>query len=150
MKKPENIEEHIKQQLDESLTSLPDSVQQKLALARQKALLAAKQASHNTVSTGANVHSIGSKTRQWHKPVWAMAASLCVLVPLWYASDKTQPVNETLVSVETSSPFVEQRSNLSGLDIMWTMAELDEEEMELLDNLEFAMWLSEQQDIAHG
>ncbi len=157
MKKPEDIESQVKQSLDASVDTLPESVRTKLAAARHKALQAA--AANRTTAgnvTGIHKKALQARSKQWHKPVWAMAASLCVMVPLWYASqDSSNPTDvHGLVGLDistTDSPLAAQSTTLSALDIMSTLAELDDEEMELLDNLEFALWLSEQEQAsAHG
>ncbi len=160
MKKPEDIEQHIKQHLDASVDALPESVTKKLAAARQKALLAAaahssasstlNSASHSNV-TGIHKRTQAKQAPQWNKPLWAVAASLCVMVPLWYANQSVTPSSSVDELVALDSPLSAQSTTLSALDIMSTLAELDDEEMELLDNLEFALWLSKQeQTSAHG
>jgi len=157
MKKPEEIESQVKHSLDASVEGLPASVREKLAAARHKALQAAaanKAPTRNV--TGIHSKASQQQAKQWSKPVWAMAASLCVMVPLWYASQNlTGPTDQLeLVALDistTGSPLSAQSTTLSALDIMSTLAELDDEEMELLDNLEFALWLSEQEQAsAHG
>ncbi len=166
MKKPEDIEQHLKQQLDASVDALPASVTNKLAAARLKAVQAAKAASANRQTSSQPVSQISDhlsekvspifgapsqKARPWAKPVWAMAASLCVMVPLWYASQNVNESADSTVLAALDSPLSAQSTTLSALDIMSTLAELDDEEMELLDNLEFALWLSKQeQTSAHG
>jgi hypothetical protein len=159
MKKPEDIEQHIKQHLDASVDALPESVTKKLAAARQKALLAAAHSSENSSAnsalnsnvTGIHKRAQAKQATQWNKPLWAVAASLCVMVPLWYANQGITPSNSVAELVALDSPLSAQSTTLSALDIMSTLAELDDEEMELLDNLEFALWLSKQeQTSAHG
>jgi|GEM_PF-2510524 len=157
MKKPEEIESHVKHSLDASVQGLPESVRDKLAAARHKALQAAV-ANKAPAGNVTGIHSKASQkqTSQWSKPVWAMAASLCVMVPLWYASQNlTGPTGQVELAAldisTTGSPLSAQSTTLSALDIMSTLAELDDEEMELLDNLEFALWLSEQEQAStHG
>ncbi len=149
MKKPEEIESQVKQSLDASVDALPESVRAKLAAARHKAV----QAAAANGAPSSNVTAIHSKatTNQWSKPIWAIAASLCVMVPLWYASQNLTSHTDQVELVALDSPLSAQSTTLSALDIMSTLAELDEEEMELLDNLEFALWLSEQEQAsAHG
>ncbi len=158
MKKPEEIESQVKQSLDASVEGLPKSVRDKLAAARHKALqaAAANKAPSGKVTAIGNAKASPKQAKQWSKPVWAMAASLCVMVPLWYASQNlTGPTDQVeLVALDVStigSPLSAQSTTLSALDIMSTLAELNDEEMELLDNLEFALWLSEQEQAsAHG
>jgi len=73
------------------------------------------------------------------------------MVPLWYASQNVNESSDSTVLAALDSPLTSQSTTLSALDIMSTLAELDEDEMELLDNLEFAIWLSEQEQAAtHG
>ncbi len=123
-KDPDNIETLMAKSLDESLKNLPDSVQAKLAAARQKALLVSQQPAKEQPSKDQEDH--------WHKPMWAIAASVCLMLPLWYAMNTT------------NSPLPLQSTSLTSVDIMFTLAELDDDEMEVVDNLEFALWLSEQ------
>lgn len=138
MKKPESFEEQMKAQLDSSVESLPDSVKQQLKAARQKALAAAQ----STNKGKASVTQLPVRPA-WHKPMWAMAASICLMIPLWYGMQGTSP--------EMDSPLASQTSNLEALELMSALAELDDEEMELVDNLDFALWLIEQQESpAHG
>lgn len=68
-------------------------------------------------------------TREWV----AMAACVALVVPIWFGMKSTTP--ERLIPA-------------SGLDLMVSFAELDDEEWELVDDLEFALWLSEQSDLA--
>jgi len=170
MKKPEDIEQQLKQQLDASVDALPESVTNKLAAARLKAVQAAKAASANRQTSSQSVGHVNDhlsghlsekvspifgtpsqKAKSWAKPVWAMAASLCVMVPLWYASQNVNEPADSTVLAALDSPLTAQSTTLSALDIMSTLAELDDEEMELLDNLEFALWLSKQeQTSSHG
>ena len=156
MKKPENLANQVKRSLDASLDDLPATVRTKLAAARQQALQAAtdKRAASGKVTAihaKANQQQAEATSKRWHKPVWALAASLCVMVPLWYVGQNmSSPVGQTELAAQ-DSPLSAQGTTLSALDIMSTLAELDEEEMELLDNLEFALWLSEQEQAsAHG
>ncbi len=166
MKKPEDVEQQLKQQLNASVDALPESVTNKLAAARLKAVQAAKAAGANRQTSSQPVGEVNSlsstkvssifgassqKNKPWAKPVWAMAASLCVMVPLWYASQNVNESSDSTVLAALDSPLTSQSTTLSALDIMSTLAELDEDEMELLDNLEFAIWLSEQEQAAtHG
>ncbi len=126
MKKPENdFKQNINKALDDSLDSLPNSVKAKLAASRQKALLIHKEQMSKQPL-------LNQEEGHWHKPMWAIAASVCLMLPLWYA------VNTT------NSPLPLQSTSLTSVDIMFTLAELDDDEMEVVDNLEFALWLSEQ------
>ncbi len=122
MKNPEKFEDQMKRQLDESIESLPDSVTRALQASREKALQAA---------------STQPKLQSWQKPIWAMAATICLVVPLWYGLPGTEP--------EPNSPLLTKSTNLDALELMSTMAELNEEDMELVENLDFALWLIEQQ-----
>jgi len=151
MKKPDDFEKNIKQQLDDSVEALPEAVRTKLAAARQTALLAAQAAATPKGNVVGINNASATKPQQWSKPMWAVAASLCVMVPLWYVSQNLPVDSSDVGFAAIDSPLYTQSTTLSALDIMSTLAELDDEEMELLDNLEFALWLSEQEQAsAHG
>ena len=160
MKKPEDIDNSLlhKQanaQLDDSLDAISDEVLDKLAAGRQRALIAARKSNKqgNVVSL---VKSLSQKPSHWSKPAWAMAASVCLMVPIWYGLNNTQnPDNLALYgtneqSQPMDSPFVAQSTNLTALDIMTGLADLDEDELEILEDLEFALWLNEQEGNQQG
>ncbi|MEH6346106.1 MAG: DUF3619 family protein [Bermanella sp.] len=162
MKKPEDIDnsplqKQVKAQLDESLDAISDEVLNKLAAARQRAvtLLAqkgAKIASQQPTKPD-NVISLAKlfvqKPAQWSKPAWAMAASVCLMVPIWYGLNNTQSPGDLALygtneqSQPMDSPFIAQSTSLTALDIMTGLADLDEDELEILEDLEFALWLNE-------
>lgn len=107
-----DLNEQVKQALDESARALPEHVEIKLQQARKKALNAANQSSAN-----------------WSKTFVALAACISLIVPLWLGF---------------SSHNTEDMVEIQSLDLMVSLAEIDEEEWELVDDLEFALWLNEQ------
>lgn len=160
MKKPENdinqsVNKLVKAQLDDSLDAIGDSTLQKLAAARKKAILAAQHSAQQP-----SVTSISKAQTSWHKPMWAMAASVCLALPIWYALNDQQAVvaGQEMTSIvdlqaqaspqgsqlaAIDSPLSAQSTNLTTLDIMTNLASLDEDELEILEDLEFALWLGE-------
>ena len=158
MKKPEDtdnslLQKQVKAQLDESLDALPLEVLDKLAAARQRAVNVAQKAAqqpskrHNVIDLA---RSFGQKSSHWSKPAWAMAASVCLMVPIWYGLNSAQSPDSSALygtneqSQPMDSPFATQSTSLTRLDIMTSLADLDEDELEILEDLEFALWLNEQ------
>jgi len=155
MKKPEGnsqLHKQVKAQLDESLDALPVEVLDKLAAARQRAVIAANKGSqlpnkqNNVVSLA---KSFTQNSSHWSKSAWAMAASVCLMVPIWYGLNSTQSPDDLAIygtndqSQPMDSPFATQSTSLTRLDIMTSLADLDEDELEILEDLEFALWLNE-------
>ncbi len=128
MKKPNDLEHQIKQQLNDSIEALPESVLQKLALARKQALLAASGESVNKLKP----HKSHTFSRQ---AIWAVAASICIMLPLWFVMS---PVTEDSGIASSAA------KNFDTLDMMSTLAKLDEDEIEILQELEFVLWLNKQ------
>ena len=162
MKKPEDdlnplVNALVKEQLDESLNAIDDPALQRLAAAREQAVLAAQKRAQRP----SLVSMASAQVASWHKPMWAMAATVCLAVPTWYAMKDSQltltgqevtslsgapkqaaPQASQLAAID--SPLSEQSTNLTTLDIMTNLASLDEEELEILEDLEFALWLQEE------
>ncbi len=160
MKKPEDnqnspVNALVKKQLDDSLDGISDSALEKLAAARQQAVFVAQKNSQKRSVVNLN------KSQFNYKPMWAMAASVCLAVPIWYAvnlqpkalsgqevtavtgvqGDQVASSSAQLKSID--SPLSSQSTNLTTLDIMTNLASLDEDELEILEDLEFALWLGE-------
>ena len=152
MKKPDDInkaiEQQAKAQLDQQTDALPDNVLAQLKLARQQAVAQASQA----------------KMTRWYesKPLLAIAASALFALPLiWITQDRisetdSEPqVAAAVVSPsskgemglmdleEGSEPITE--SNVGASEIMLQLAELSEEDMAIVNDLEFIAWLNENQ-----
>lgn len=137
-----DINEKIKHQLDAQAENLSQPIQDKLAAARKQALL---QAKISTATQAAN-------DRQWLKPLLALAACVCLVVPLWLSgvvnfnakavkqeialANPSQPSNLSLGEVETE---IEQHS------VLLELASLNDDELELVENLDFALWLLQQE-----
>lgn len=66
----------------------------------------------------------------WLTPSLAAAASTVLALGIWFA---------------TQGPTV--NAPLDSMELMVSLAELDETEWELVDDLEFAIWLSEQESL---
>jgi len=161
MKKPEDNQDSpvnalAKKQLDDSLEGISDTALERLAAARQQAVLVAQKSSQKRSVVPLN------KLQFNHKPMWAMAASVCLAVPIWYAVNlqpkalsgqevtsaiglQGDPSTSRIAQIEPiDSPLSSQSTNLTQLDIMTNLASLDEEELEILEDLEFALWLQEE------
>lgn len=145
-----DFNDEIKHQLDVQADNLSQPIQDKLAAARKQALLQAKISAAasmkhteqpETAETAAN-------DRQWLKPVLALAACVCLVVPLWLSgvvSVNTSDVKQQIALANTSQP-----SNLSITDIeqhsvLLELASLNDDELELVENLDFALWLLQQE-----
>lgn len=120
MKEREELSHKIKQALEDSTQDLPDHISDGLLQARKKAL-----AAH------VDQQASSSADRSWHKELMAIAACISLIVPVWFFSG-TSP----------KSPV-----EVQNMDLMVSFAELDDEEWELVDDLEFALWLSEQNQL---
>ena len=118
MTEKNDLQSQIKRALDESESAIPDSVQSKLAQARAHAL---REKDH--------------KSKSWTKEWMAVAACITLIVPIW-------------LGLQTDQQDLDSIASNDGLDLMVSFAELDEEEWELVDDLEFALWLTEQSELA--
>ena len=78
-------------------------------------------------------HAADKRKTNWLTPSLAAAASTVLAVGIWFA---------------TQTPGVD--APLDGMELMVSLAELDETEWELVDDLEFALWLSEQEHLDQG
>jgi len=118
MTEKNDLATQAKQALNDSTQALPEHVQNKLAAARKKALLA-HQTKQHVKATGIT----------WTKEFVALAACVCLIVPIWLGVS-------TLQTKELLEP--------QGLELMISFVELNDDEWELVDDLEFALWLNEQ------
>lgn len=152
MKKPDDINKAIEQQanaqLDQQTDALPDHVLAQLKLARQQAVAQASQA----------------KTTHWYesKPLLAIAASALLALPLiWITQDRISETDSApqvaaavvspsskgemgLMDLEEGSESITE-SNVGTSEIMLQLAELSEEDMAIVNDLEFIAWLNENQ-----
>jgi len=120
MKNNDELNQKIQKALNNSTQDLPEHITDGLLQARKKALAAqtTKQASP-------------SSYRAWNKELMAIAACISLIVPVWFLS-----------APESKSPI-----EVQSMDLMVSFAELDDDEWELVDDLEFALWLSEQNQL---
>lgn len=123
MTEKNDLAAQAKQALEGSAQALPEHVQKKLAAARKKALLAHQTKQH-----------VAATKMTWSKELMAVAACVCLIVPIWLG-----------LSTSQTSDLLEPQ----GLELMISFAELNDEEWELVDDLEFALWLSEQPNQAN-
>lgn len=119
----QEISASINKVLEQQVDSLDDSVQQRLFEARREAM----QATH------ANANK-----RRFVLPVWstlAVSGALSVFVALimWPQFDVSKPPLERVAEVD-------------ALDELLWLSEIDDESLELVEELEFAYWLSQELD----
>ncbi len=129
------LEQQSKVLLDNELDSVPADVRAQLRLARMKAVAhAAKQSSK---SAGAQP--------LFSKPLLALAASAVFALPLLWFVTQTQPDSGDAALVDYDmQPEVNNDEPLGSGEIMLELAQLSEEDMAIVDDLEFLAWLSEQ------
>ena len=118
MTEKKDLAAQAKQVLEGSAQALPEHVQKKLAAARKKALLAHQTKQH-----------VAATRITWTKEFMALAACVSLIVPIWLG-----------LSTSQTDDLLEPQ----GVELMISFAQLDDEEWELVDDLEFALWLSEQ------
>lgn len=143
MNRPDDLEKKVSQQLDNSLDDIDPATLDKLKAARLKALQAAQTAGPQN-SRLDNVVLL-SRIRHWPKTSLSLAASLLLAAPLWYfsANDLPQPAGSVLP--DTVPLAYSEESQLNTLDLIATYAELDDDELDMVDDLDFALWLVEQE-----
>lgn len=127
----------VKQVLDQHADQLPDHVKSKLAEARRKALLAAE--------TGTAPKEAANDS-DWIKPVLALAACVCLVVPLYLSGllgvdSEQQEAMPTLANADVNG----QNDELDIQQEMIELAVLNDDDLEVVENLEFALWLLEQE-----
>lgn len=153
MNKPDDLETMVSQQLDSSLDDIDPATLDKLKAARLKALLAA-QAANPQNSHPENNHLDNvvwlSRMRHWPKTSLSLAASLLLAAPLWYFSTNNLPQPAGSVLSDTVPLAYSEESQLNTLDLISTYAELDDDELDMVDNLDFALWLVEQEAALPG
>ncbi|ASP37433.1 hypothetical protein CHH28_01505 [Bacterioplanes sanyensis] len=124
MKKPSELERQLHQHLDRSVEQLPADTEQRLAQARQAALNAA---------CSDRVIELPVRRQRLTTPAWGIAASVLLAMPLWWSINQSPPSSQELTAPQ-----------LSGLDFITTLAELSDDDVDVADDLEFALWLLEQ------
>ena len=129
------IEQQSKVILDGELEHVSADVQAQLRLARMKAVAhAAKQSSK---PSGAQP--------LFSKPLLALAASAVFALPLLWLVTQTQPdSSDALLADYEAQPDVTNDEPLGSGEIMLELAQLSEEDMAIVDDLEFIAWLSKQ------
>lgn len=128
----------VKQVLDQHADQLPDHVKSKLAEVRQKALLAAKAASTQETTPAAN-------DSDWVKPVLALAACVCLVVPLYLSGLLDGDAKQESMPTLANAPLNGQNDELDIQQEMIELAVLNDDDLEVVENLEFALWLLEQE-----
>lgn len=116
-----SIQEQTNRALNRQTATLPTATRQRLADARQRALRA------------------GRKPWYW-QPQFATACSVLVLTLVWWQLPDTTHIEEQqLVS----------QHNEDAIDAFTYLTTLDETEQDIVADLEFAMWLSQQSELDH-
>jgi hypothetical protein len=154
MKKPDSFENALQQQLDKSIDTLDDATLNKLKAARIKALAAASVPESSAQQKEGQVENIVSLNafRQLPKPALGIAASLLLAAPLWYftaASIDQSSLGDTAFIASTDSlnnVLGAENSQLSTIDLITSFAELDDDELDMVNDLDFALWLVEQEN----
>ena len=142
MNRPDDIETLVSKQLDNSLDDIDQQTLDKLKAARLSALEAAGQA-----SDGNNLVFLDS-LRRWPKTSLSLAARLLLAAPLWYFS--ASPLqSDGNVLPDTVHLAVSEDSQLNTLDLITTFAELEDDELDMVEDLDFALWLVEQDADTH-
>ena len=123
MKKVKDLNSTVKAALDDSIDDLPDELSSKLAQIRQEALKPQDRASLNKPAPS-------FLNKEW----MAIAACISLIIPIWIMN----------------TPNLDEPLEVQSIDLMVSFAQLDEVEWELVDDLEFALWLSEQSQLEGG
>lgn len=125
--KSQDIEARVKQCLDEADQALPEQVCQDLSQARVQALAKARLVSSNgEINKALNVlHRLYTFSFSISGASLAVAALLVVLVSYWQTDTNPEFPGELLI------------------------ANVPMEDFALLEDLEFASWLAEQQEVLH-
>lgn len=123
MKKVKDLNSTVKAALDDSIDDLPDELSSKLAKIRQEALKPQDR-------TPLNKPAPSYLNKEW----MAIAACISLIIPIWIMN----------------MPNLDESLEVQSIDLMVSFAQLDEVEWELVDDLEFALWLSEQSQLEGG
>lgn len=145
MNKPDSIEDAVNKQLNKSIDNLDSKTLEKLKKARVKAL--EKQQPILSQETRAiekwdslNVFRIKPG------PALSLAASVLLAIPLVYFS--TDDINQKapLASIiSLNSTFDTEKTPSNTIDLITSFAELNDDELDIVDELDFALWLVEQE-----
>lgn len=133
----EAIDKQIIQHLDQQVADLPESVESELQIARQRALLLAQQRSKARL--GANKSVINT----WQTTHFNDLFKSNLLVPLALAVCLAITVNYLQLS-PTTLPYDEASVAIQPLPREILEVEVLDEDLALLQELEFATWLSQQ------
>ena len=146
-----NMNDEIKHQLDKQANNLSQPIQDKLAAARKQALLQAKISAEAGLQGKAGLET-AANDQQWLKPLLALAACVCLVVPLWLSGVVNVDPADVKHEIALANPA--QPSNLSPgkvelemeqHSVLLELASLNDDELELVENLDFALWLLQQE-----
>lgn len=143
MNRPDDLEKFVAQQLDNSLDDIDQPTADKLKAARMKALQAAQQPQTESGETRNNLVQLNS-WRHWPRTSLSLAASLLLAAPLWYFSSSSLQQPAGTVLPDTVQLAVSEEPQLNTLDLVATFAELEDDELDMVEDLDFALWLVEQ------
>ena len=133
MKQPDELNPSLKrinEQLDRDIEQLPADVVLGLQLARQRAVA---QALRQT-----------KLARYETRTLWAFAASAVLAVPLLWWMKATHTGIEQGVMTADLRAGVQTSEALDASEIMLQWAQMSEEDLAIVDDLEFIAWLNEQ------
>lgn len=128
-----HLEQQAKAALDNELNSVPADIQAQLRLARMKAVAHAGKQQPTPAQP------------LFSKPMLALAASAVLALPLmWFMADSQKDLSGTTLVDQSVAPGDVQMDAVDSGEIMLELAQLSDEDMAIVDDLEFIAWLSEQ------
>ncbi|REL25742.1 DUF3619 family protein [Thalassotalea euphylliae] len=139
---PQILKKRVNQYLDQQVSELPDSVASELQIARQRALLVARQ--HSQASSKANTMATNSWRARLDAFKLADVLKPKLLTPVALAVCLAITVNYLQLSLPQTSPHYTATANVQPLPREILAVEVLEEDLALLQELEFATWLSQQ------
>lgn len=149
MNKPDSIENALQNQLDQSIDTLDDATLEKLKAARMKALSAAQAKTQvESPNTSSKVISLNA-FRQISKPALGLAASILLVAPLMYFNvNSDRQTTQVAVIDSINNALAAEQTPGNTIDLITSFAELNDDEFDMVDELDFALWLVEQENTA--
>lgn len=145
MNKPDSIENALQKQLDDSIDTLDSSTLNKLKAARMKALAAQQKTESQEHGSIGNIVSL-SAFRELPKPALSLAASLLFAAPLLYFNTTRVDQQNPIAAIDPINSVLEtEKTQPNTIDLISSFAELNDDELDMVDELDFALWLVEQE-----
>jgi len=146
MNKPDSTEDVFRKQLNESIDTLDNKTLEKLKSARVKALAAQQQAAPQEHGSIGKIVSLNA-FRKLPKPALSLAASLLLAAPLLYFNTTEIDQQNPIASIDAlNSTFETEKTQSNTIDLISSFAELNDDELDMVDELDFALWLVEQEN----